>query len=214
MNQWLIDRCRRASIKTATVWGIVFAIYAAAVVYNFADYGAEALWGVILIAVFLIWGLRACKHLLDINEHPVVKRAASWGDPLGQSVAMKNDYESPQMKNRKGSRLSDRYIFREGFFSFNVIRIEDIAWAYKKIIKKRLNFIIPLGKDYEAVFIALGGDLESQGSQKFVDDALQFVSARNSWALYGYTDDIARIFKQNPKEFAFTVMKARSGKTG
>ena len=214
MNTWLKGKCRTACINTATVWGIVFAIYAAALVYGAAEYAVEAIWGVILIVIFLIWGLPSCKYLRNIDEHPAVRRAASWGDPIGRSVEMKSDYETPKMKNRKGNRLSDHYIFRAGIFSFNVIRIEDIAWAYKKIIKKRLNFIIPIGKDYEAVFVALGGDMECAGSQKFVDEALQFVSSRNRWALCGYTDEIAAVFKQNPKGFAATVINERSGKTG
>ncbi len=44
-------------------------------------------------------------------------------------------------------KLSNKYLFRNNFFSFKIYPLSQMYWAYKKIIKKRLNFIIPMGKD-------------------------------------------------------------------
>lgn len=210
MNTWLIGKCRRTCINRMMLFAILFALYAAALAYHPVDYGVEAIWGGILAVVFLLGGLPAFRCLLDINRHPAVKRAASWGDPLGLSSEMENDYQNPNMKKRK-TRLSYRYIFRSGCFSFDVIRIPDIVWAYKRVTKKRLNFIIPFGKDYEAIFVALGGNMECMGPQKFVDESLEFVAARNPGAIYGYSEDIDRVFKENPGGFAERMKNAPGG---
>ncbi len=209
MNVCLISRCRRTCINRMALFGILFALYGTALAYHLGDYGAEAIWGGILAVVFFVWGLPALRCLVDIARHQAVKRAALWGDPMSLSIEMENEYQNPQMKKRK-TRLSNRYIFRAGYFNFDVIRIADIVWAYKKVMKKRLNFIIPMGKDYEAIFVALGGNMECMGPQKFVDESLEFVAARNPGALYGYTEELARLFQQDPGGFAEMVRKARS----
>ena len=49
-----------------------------------------------------------------------------------------------------GYKLSNKFLFEDNFFSFKIYPLSQMYWAYKKVIKKSVNFI-PTGKDYEIV---------------------------------------------------------------
>ncbi len=47
-------------------------------------------------------------------------------------------------------KLNSDFLSREKFFSYEIYPMSQMFWAYKKIIRKSINFI-PVGKDYEIV---------------------------------------------------------------
>src|ERR1019366_9308362 len=66
-----------------------------------------------------------------------------------------------------GILITDNFVIQKAFFAFNVLRFNDLVWAYKKVTKKSVNFV-PTGKDYDAVMIFYGGTQNFRAKEKIV----------------------------------------------
>jgi len=158
---------------------------------------------------FVRQAVPAWRHLRDPSAHPLTTRMAPWGDPLGVAVVAEREFDSPRHKGGDGWRVGDTYLVRSTLFRFDVLRLQDLLWAYKKVTKHSINFI-PTGKTYQAILTCHGGTAAMSGREKRVDEILAFAQQRVPWAVLGYTAEIAALFKNNAPEFARSVEERRS----
>jgi hypothetical protein len=157
----------------------------------------------VLIVLLVKYGLPAWRYARDAASHPVVKRVALWGDPLTTAVEARREAESPRY--RGGSwRVGDKYAIQSAPFAFDLLRLSDLLWGYKKVTKHSVNFI-PTGKTYACILACYGGTAEVTGKEKDVDTLLGFVAERAPWAVFGYTDDLNKAFRQKNAEFCAAV---------
>ncbi|HEU5180433.1 MAG TPA: DUF6709 family protein [Candidatus Polarisedimenticolia bacterium] len=152
--------------------------------------------------VFPIW-----RRWQNPATHPVMQQAASWGDPAQISAEIENELQAAG--GLRAYRIFTRsYMIEASFFRFNVLRFRDLVWAYKRVIKKRVNFV-PSGTDYHALFICYGGSTVAQGSEKMIHELLQAAAQRAPWAIFGYTEELAKAFKEHPRDFCAAVEERR-----
>ena len=151
----------------------------------------------------------AWRHLRDSSDHPLVKRVSSWGDPLGVAVEVERDFSYPRYKGGNGWRVGDNYLVQSKLFRFDVLRLQDLLWAYKKVTKHSIN-LIPTGRTYEAILACYGGSAVITCREKQVDEILAFAQQRVPWAVLGYSQEIATLFKNKTPEFARAVQERRS----
>ena len=158
-----------------------------------------------LILGFLLvrYGIPAWRHYRDPGTHPLLARIGPWGDPLGVAVDVERDFGTPRYK-ASGWRIGDKYLVQSTFFMFNVLRLRDLLWAYKKVTKHSVNFI-PTGKTYACVLACYGGTAEVTGREKDVDSLLSFAAERAPWAVFGFTDELSRVFRQKTADFCAAV---------
>jgi len=164
--------------------------------------------GILFVLLFVWQALPAWRAWRDPERHPLAKRIALWGDPIGVAAGAEQEFDHPLLKAKGGWRLGNRYFTRSTFFTFDVLRFQDVLWGYKKITKHSVNFI-PTGKSYEAIVACYGGTATIPGKEKSVNDLLAFVQQRAPWAIYGYNDDLSAAFNKRRQEFARTVEQRR-----
>jgi len=166
-----------------------------------------------LALVFMFFLVRkavpAWRHFRASSDHPLVARVASWGDPLGVAVEVERDFSYPRYKGGDGWRVGDKYLVQSKLFRFDVLRLQDLLWAYKKVTKHSIN-LIPTGKTYQVILACYGGSAVIKGREKQVDEILVFAQQRVPWAVVGYTPEIAMLFKNKASEFASAVEERRS----
>ena len=166
--------------------------------------GYFAIAGVLVFIFLLIkQGVPAWRYLHDPKSHPVVTRVNSWGDPVGIATEAERDARSPLYKS-SGWAITDKYLVQSTFFTFNLLRLLDLLWAYKKVTRHSVNFI-PTGKTYDAVLICYGGAGTIKGPEKAVDALLGFAAQRVPWAVFGFTKELEALFKKNTREFCTGV---------
>ena len=164
----------------------------------------------LVFTLFLVRkALPAWRHLRDPSDHTLVRRVASWGEPLRVAVEVERDFSYPRYKGGDGWNVGENYLVQSKFFRFDALRLQDLLWAYKKVTKHSIN-LIPTGKTYEAILACYGGSAVITCREKQVDEILAFVQQRVPWAVLGYTTEIATAFKNNAPEFASTVEARRS----
>jgi hypothetical protein len=176
---------------------------------SFRRPGFVAIGIAVLFLLLFVWqALPAWRAWRDPGGHPLAKRIAQWGDPLGVALAAEHEFDNPLLKAKAGWRLGNKYLVRSTFFTFNVLRFQDVLWGYKKVTKHSVNFI-PTGKTYEAIVACYGGTATIPGKEKKVHELLAFVQQRAPWAMYGYSDELAALFNKRRQDFARSVEQRR-----
>ena len=159
-------------------------------------------------AGLLVWkGVPAWRYAREPSSHPLLARTQPWGDPLGVAVEAEREFGTPHFTGG-GWRVGDKYLIRSTVFAFDVLRLEDLLWAYKKVTKHSINFI-PTGKTYEAILACYGGTAEIKGKEPRIEEILAFAQQRAPWAVLGYTEEIATFFNSKTQEFAGAVEQRR-----
>jgi hypothetical protein len=170
--------------------------------FRFPGYWAIA--GLLVLGFLLIkFGGPAWRYMQDPSSHPVVKRVASWGDPVGVAVEARREAGSPHHKGG-GWLVTDKYLVRSTFFTFDLLRLSDLLWAFKRVTKHSVNFI-PTGKTYEAVLMCYGGHASVKAREKNVDAVLAFAAERAPWAAFGFSKELETLFNKKNPDFCAAV---------
>jgi hypothetical protein len=177
--------------------------------------------GYIILAVtaFFLWLMyiflrRSLRNAMDPWQHPAIARVAKWGDVHLISAEVERDLREAARFRAHGITLADHYAVTNSFFVFNVLRMHDLLWAYKKITKRRVYFFIPAGKEFDAVLKFYGGDVSFRRSgfghrEEKVEEVLKWVAERAPWAIIGYSDELNTLFTKQTEEFARVVEQRR-----
>ncbi len=166
-------------------------------------------WALAAEGLFGFFGWRSWLRLSGKVEHPAVTRAKAWGDLAVTSGEVEREMETAVKGKCGGWTLTEDYAVKNALMSFNLYRLDNLAWVYKKTIKRRVYFFIPAGTTYAAELNFSDGQAEMAGSQKNVDEMLALASARAPWAAKGYTDELEKIWKSSRAEFVAEVMKRK-----
>jgi uncharacterized protein DUF6709 len=171
-------------------------------------------WGIagMLVFALLVWFFArpALRYWQDPASHPLVARALAWGDPLGVAVAAEREARSPRFKGKNGWLVTDQFLILSSFFTFDLLRLGDLIWAHKKVTKHSVNFI-PTGKTYDALLYCYGGTATISGAEDTVDQVLGFAAQRAPWAVFGFTEELATLFKKDQRRFCAAVEQRRRG---
>ena len=149
-------------------------------------------------------------RLKDPSRHPALQRIKTWGELHSTSMEAENEFKSSVRYKGAGIRIADRYAYKNNFFTFDLFRFRDLAWAYKLVTQRRVNFI-PAGKTYSAILVFNGGKLQFPAKQDTVDELLQFAATRAPWTIFGFSDMVKDRHKLCPAEF-FAENEARRDK--
>lgn len=178
---------------------------------NYRESGyVGAFWALLAESLFGFFAWRSWRRLSGQVEHPAVTRARAWGDIALISAEVEREREMAVIIKRGGWTLTQNYAVKNMWLSFDLFRLDNLVWVYKKAVKRRVNFIIPAGTTYSAALNFSDGQADVGGSQKKVEELLALASQRAPWAVKGYTDDLAKFWKSSRNSFVAEVMKRKS----
>jgi hypothetical protein len=160
-----------------------------------------------LILLFL-FARPALARFQDPETHPVMQRVRKWGDPISISAEVEREAENPAPRKYSNCILGEKYVIDRSYYTVDICRFEDLIWAYKKIVKKRVN-LIPAGTDYHAVMIFYGASKEIQVKEKNVEEILRFAAERAPWAVIGFSDKLDELFEKQQGDFCAAVEARR-----
>lgn len=179
---------------------------------NYRDSGyAGALWALLVEALFGFFAWHAWRRISGRIEYPCIVRARGWGDLAVISAEVERELETAVIVKRSGWTLTQNYAVKNIRFSFDLYRLDNLVWVYKKTVKQRMYGVIPMGTTYAAELNFSDGQAHITSKQKNVDELLALASQRAPWAVTGYTDDLARLWKSSRAEFVAEIMKRKSG---
>lgn len=182
---------------------------------NYRDSGyAGAFWALLAEALFGFFAWRSWRRLSGAVDHPAVVRARGWGDLAVTSGEVERELETAVKSKGSGWTLTQNYAVKQTKLSFDLFRLENLVWAYKKAVKRRIYGIIPAGTTYAAELHFTDGKAEIAGKQKKVDELLALAGESAPWAAKGYSDELAKFYKSSRNSFEAEVAKHKSEMRG
>ena len=192
---------------------VVAQVYPLLLDTNYREGGwAGILWAVLAEAIFGFFAVRSWMRLTGRVDHPAVKRAQAWGDLAVTSADVERDLQMAVKAKSNGWTVTQNYAVKRKLMSFDLFRLENLVWAHKKAVKRRV-YMIPVGTGYAAALHFSDGDAEIDGKQTKVDEVLKVAGERAPWAAQGYSDELQKAYKSSRDGFVAEVMK-RKRETG
>lgn len=164
--------------------------------------------GLVLLGILAYYGFIAWRRFQEPMQTPVATRAQEWGDPITVSHQMEEEFRHAVRFRKGGTRLSDNYVITKSLFVFDAHRFHDLLWAYKKVVKQRVNFV-PVGKNYFAILHFYGGKANIRAKEKQVTEMLAFAAQRAPWAAHGYSKELEKLFSKDKTAFCAAVEQRR-----
>ena len=149
-------------------------------------------WALLAEAIFGFFAWRSWMRLTGRVDHPAVKRARAWGDLAVTSAEVERELQTAVKARSKGWTVTQNYAVKRKLMSFDLFRLENLVWAYKKAVKRRVYYVIPVGTGYSAELYFSDGNAEIDGKVKKVDEVLALADERTPWAVKGYSDDLQK----------------------
>ena len=153
--------------------------------------GVDSFWGFLFGIALVCWGgfltYRRATDRAD-KKHYAFQIASAAGYPnmdnFSKDFIVANEAGIVKVG---GYKLSSKFLSRENFFSFEVYPMSQMFWAYKKVVKKSVNFI-PTGKDYEVVMhFRPNKTISIKESEENVNQHLMLLIHLCPEAKFGYT---------------------------
>ncbi len=171
---------------------------------DFRSTGYVAIVILVCLCAFLAYiSIPAWRHLRNPALHPLIKRSGSWGNPMLIASAIEQQSSTPRFK-AGGWTVTKEFLIKSTFFTFDILRVCDLLWAYKKVTQHRINFI-PAGKSYAAILICYGGTAEIAGSEIAADHVLSLAAASAPWAVFGFSQEIQDFFNKSASDFRAAI---------
>ncbi|HKY39616.1 MAG TPA: hypothetical protein VJN18_26945 [Polyangiaceae bacterium] len=112
---------------------------------------------VVVVLVLVIVGLPAAVWLKHPKRHPASKRIRRWGDRDTMSRTIERSLQSTRYRCGNGWSVTDEFIVRSTLFTFDVFRLNDLIWAYKKVTTSLLYGLVPVHRANDAVLVFADG---------------------------------------------------------
>jgi hypothetical protein len=170
--------------------------------------------GLIAAAALIVGGI-AFGRWRKPAKHPALQAAAKWvaqGGTLELLAAkVENELQAPGTLKLKDFTLTPNFLVRKSLFSFDLKRLDDLLWAYQKVTQKKLYYIIPAGKTYELKLNFADAELALPGKEAQITQAIEQLAGARPWVVYGFSDQLAALWKKKRSEFNLFVAQRKKG---
>jgi len=165
------------------------------------------------LVAFVVWNLRKyVARTSDVRRHPTLLALARYGDPMMVASMIDNDFGVNLPERVKNLRLTDTWLASQRAFGCDIFYVPELVWVYKKVTRHYHNFI-PTGKTYSLVINDARGwsmDALDGGSETAVDRLIEKLATGVPWAVFGYSDELKRIWSENTAGFVAAVQERRN----
>ena len=172
--------------------------------------GAYPLCGICgLLSVLAVWNvLKATRRIANPKLHPAYAQLAHIGN-VQELEAQIDAQITGQVKRLGRCRFTRDWILQITAFGFSLMRIEDIVWLHKKVVRHYHNGI-PTGKTYAAILHDRhGGRIEIPAREGNVDQLLVAMSQRAPWAFVGFLSQTQKAWKSDRTALIFASDERR-----
>lgn len=168
------------------------------------DFSSAYFWYFVcgMIAIFNIFNICKCiKYTNCPEQHKIYKNLMKYGNPDEVINSIEEELPNDSFSNNKKIYLLKSWILSSKRFSFDVYKIDDIVWAYKKVTNHTINFM-PAGKTHELILHLYNKSQCSIGlKENQADSILTSIMQMYPWIIVGFNDEINREWKSNSSQF-------------
>lgn len=179
---------------------------------NYAD---DDFWSglsvAVLFALLAIWLFYLYKRRTDSPEkHPLAKAISQYG-PLYSLVPQIDAEVNAGSAYLLGVKMTDNWLISCTITKSNVMRRDEVVWAYKKKTKHSVN-LIPTGTSYSTVLRDSRGKAfeVSASTEQQTEGFLSGIVNRTPWVVVGFDKDLEKLYMKNVAEFSALVVQRKA----
>ena len=166
-----------------------------------------AIGGILL--VLACWGLYQTRiWRANAERHPFMKQLARYGAPSELATKIDAEVAAGTGIVPMGSvTLTPSFLLISNPWGAKALPLKDVVWAYKRVVKRSVNFV-PVGKTYSAVLHdRLGKRIELRrfGGEQRTDHALISLRQQAPWVLVGYSQNLANAWRSERQQMVAAV---------
>jgi hypothetical protein len=178
---------------------------------DFRQYGN---WGLIvgglLSAGALVFGLRALGRRSSPAKHPALAALVSpHGAPslAEASARIEHDLSQGTSVKSKGHLLTSGYHTQSGGLTMKAQPLSDLLWAFHRVTTNKIYGFIPVGRSHALVlhYAKEKQPIEMKISKANAEANMFFLATNAPWAVIGFDDGIAEMYKKQRKEFIAAI---------
>ena len=187
--------------------------------------------GLIILRFGVVNSVKLTKQMFNIELHPIYKAVSLYGyfDEVAQYI--NDDLVKHGTKKYTSAYITEHWILQSTALKLNVLKIEDVVWAYQAVIKHKQVFVGPglsvgpseVAKTYSAVIhsrnpmvpevristthqLDLTEDIEGNAQEakqkrEYVLNILEELEQKHPRAIYGYTSDLEEMWSSDRASF-------------
>lgn len=153
-------------------------------------------------------GVKNAVNYGNFDKSSISKQLSAYGEPRSVAAVIENEFNKNSVKHGKVI-VTDNWLINAGRYSTDIKKLESIVWIYKATTQHYTNFI-PTGKSHEAVIYDDQAKLLKISLKDHnVEEVMVAVTDRIPWVVAGFSDEIASMWKSDPKEFIAAVNNRR-----
>lgn len=180
---------------------------------DMTNFRSEGYWGLgvgIPILLLALWLLRTVvMRTSSPATHPIFTMLARHGEIADVAQKIEADLKADTERFML-FRITPEWLLYQDIYAFKAMRLDEIVWVYKKVTKRRVNFI-PVGKDHRLVLTdRYAMTIETQGvREKKLDGFIKALVPRLPHAVVGYSEDLKKVQQKNAASFAQEMWEQR-----
>lgn len=172
---------------------------------DFRSFGIVFLIIGIPVLLFWLWMLaRYQRGSTDFAEHSFAKRIAKYGqlETMVQEINAETATMHPVYSRRSiRVEITQNWLLAGMPFGANAIRLNHLAWAHPFVLKRKLYFLVTIGKNHFLnAYDDMGKKMQVRLSKEMVDTVIRDLVARCPHAIFGYHASIEKLWKRTRKE--------------
>lgn len=175
------------------------------------DFRERGNWMLVIGAMVLLWmlyyGGMGYLRMRDPLKHPAASRASAWG-PLESLVHVIRQDTDSGMKV-KDWQLGRRYLLRTSLLNVELHNLDELLWAYREVIKKKIYYVIPAGQTHALVLKWRDATVRIEAKEEAVTQALASIARSQPWLAFGWSKEVEAFYNKKRAEFARQVQQAR-----
>lgn len=164
----------------------------------------------IVFVISLIFFIRCIVQWFKPERNKIYNKLRIYGKPDEVINSIETDAKIYEPVTYGKTIIFNNWIINKTAFGIKVVKIDKLIWVYKNIIKQRLNYIIPCGKEY-SLMLCLGNReiINFKTSNKNVDKIMYKLKDCHPWIVFGYSEQLKSMWEYHFDEFRKTVNSRR-----
>lgn len=167
-------------------------------------------WGLlVLILGIAVW--TSSNHALKPSSHPSYELLTQGGQHAHHAVeALEREIEQ-QGVHVGPLWLSPHWVVRSSAMAFDLFRLDQLVWAYKKITEHKKLGVITVSREIEVVIhLRDGQTCEFSAKEDVCNQALQLMADKLPWMAFGHSEELEKLWKENRAGFVAAVDARRT----
>lgn len=196
-----IDRISRIAKRSGDAGAVFLPVMLDTETYTSAAVAAKLILIVVPLALVIWIGGRALPRLKAPLSHPDLRAVSSQsGNALENlSARLQQDIARSKyaLKLRGHVRMTDTHLLQRGWFTFRLMPLSDMLYAYSITTTTLMYGVIPIGRSHSLMLYFSNQKMRASARKAQTAEVMEHLGRVAPWVLLGHARELDKAYKKN-----------------